>query len=301
VWLIASGEVVRAAGQRLPPAAGQRPPAAAGGTSVAPVRIVSTSPGITETLFALGLGPRVVAVSQFCRYPAEAAALPKVGPFLTSDPERIAALRPDLVILHSAAHGLDRRLAVMKLPVAVVERGTMSSVFASIRIIGRATGVPDRAERLVADLHARLDRLRRSVPPGPKPTVLFIIGRRAGMLADLVAVGRDAYLHELIEAAGGQNVLDVGIVPPYPRISMETVLRLNPDVIIDTVDMGETAAERRERAVANARLWRAYPTLTAVSTGRLFAATTDAVVVPGPRVVDAAEWIASLLRGGSSR
>jgi hypothetical protein len=65
--------------------------------------------------------------------------------------------------------------------------------------------------------------------------------------------------------------------------------------------MGETAAERRERAVANARLWRAYPTLTAVSTGRLFAATTDAVVVPGPRVVDAAEWIASLLRGGSSR
>jgi ABC-type Fe3+-hydroxamate transport system substrate-binding protein len=68
-------------------------------------------------------------------------------------------------------------------------------------------------------------------------------------------------------------------------------------VIVDTVDMGETAAERRQRAPINARLWAAYGTLTAVKSGRLYAATTDALVVPGPRVVDAAEWVAVLLRG----
>lgn len=262
-----------------------------------PSRIVSTSPSITETLFALGLGSRVVGVSQFCRYPAEVAGLPKVGPFLTPDPERIAALRPDLVILHSIANGIDRRLTALDIPFAVVQRGTMDSVMASIRIIGAAAGVTSRAEALVADLVRRLDRLRQSAPPGSRPTVLFIIGRRSGMLADLVAVGHDAYLDDLIEAAGGRNALDVGIVPPYPRISMETVLRLNPDVIIDTVDMGETVAERRDRSMANARLWQAYPSLKAVAAGRLHAATTDAVVVPGPRVVEAAEWMASLLRG----
>jgi iron complex transport system substrate-binding protein len=263
-----------------------------------PSRIVSTSPSITETLFALGLGDRVVGVSEFCRFPVEVASLPKVGPFLTPDPERIAALRPDLVILHSIPNGIDRRLSSLKIPFAVVERGTMGSVFASIRIVGGAAGVPDRAERLIADLTRRFDALRRAAPATSPPTVLFIIGRRPGMLADLVAVGEDAYLDDLIEVAGGRNALAGSRMPAYPRISMETVLRLDPDVIIDTVDMGETVAERTERAAANTRLWRAYPMLKAVTSRRLHAATTDAVVVPGPRVVEAAEWLASLIHGG---
>ena len=96
-------------------------------------------------------------------------------------------------------------------------------------------------------------------------------------------------------------MLDIAGQPEYPRISMETVLRLDPEVIVDTVDMGETQAERRQRAPINERLWTAYGTLTAVKTGRLYAATTDALVVPGPRVVDAAEWVAALLRGQAIR
>src|SRR5687768_6582781 len=154
-----------------------------------PSRIVSTSPSITETLFALGLGDRVVGVSEFCRFPVEVASLPKLGPFLTPDPERIAALRPDLVILHSIPNGIDRRLIALKIPFAVVQRGTMDSVMASIRIVGAAAGVSARSDALVTDLARRLDRLRQSAPPGSRPSVLFIIGRRPGMLADLVAVG----------------------------------------------------------------------------------------------------------------
>jgi ABC-type Fe3+-hydroxamate transport system substrate-binding protein len=82
---------------------------------------------------------------------------------------------------------------------------------------------------------------------------------------------------------------------------METILRFDPDVIVDTVDMGETDAERRQRQPINERLWSAYGTLTAVTTRRVHAATTDALVVPGPRVVEAAEWVAALLRQGSGR
>jgi ABC-type Fe3+-hydroxamate transport system substrate-binding protein len=131
--------------------------------------------------------------------------------------------------------------------------------------------------------------------------VLLIIGRRPGTLADLVGVGSGSYLNELIEVAGGINVLAIPGQPAYPTISMETVLRLNPDVIVDTVDMGETEADRRQRQPINARLWSAYPMLTAVRTNRLYAATTDALVVPGPRVVEAAEWIAALLRPEQGR
>jgi iron complex transport system substrate-binding protein len=264
-----------------------------------PMRIVSTSPSITETLFALGLGNRVVGVSTFCRFPSEAARLPKVGTFLKPDAEFIAGLRPDLVVVHEVSTGIDRKLASLHLPFVLVERGTLASVFSSIRQIGVAAGVPDRAETLVIDVERRLDVIRRSAAL-PRRRVLFIIGRHPGTLTDLVAIGPGSYLNDVIEIAGGANVLNIAGQPEYPRISMETVLRLDPEVIVDTVDMGETQADRRQRAPINERLWAGYGTLTAVKSGHLYAATTDALVVPGPRVVDAAEWVAALLRGKSA-
>lgn len=265
-----------------------------------PARIVSTSPSITETLFALGLGDRVVGVSTFCRFPPEAAGLPKVGTFLKPDAELIAGLRPDLVVVHEVSTGIDRKLASLRIPFVVVERGTLASVFSSIRQIAAAAGVPSRGDSLVADIKRRLDAVRRA-GAAPRPRVLFIIGRRPGTLADLVAIGAGSYVNDLIEIAGGENVLAVDGQPEYPRISMETVLRLDPDVIVDTVDMGETEAERRQRQPINARLWSAYGMLAAVKTQRLHAATTDALVVPGPRVVEAAEWVAALVRGKAGR
>jgi iron complex transport system substrate-binding protein len=267
----------------------------------APARIVSTSPSITETLFALGLGDRVVGVSAYCRFPPEVLRLPKVGTFLKPDAELIAGLQPDLVVVHELSTGIDRRLTSLRIPFVVVDRGTLPGVFSSIRQIGAGAGVPARADSLVADIERRLDGVRRAAGAAPRPRVLFIIGRNPGRLADLVAVGPGSYINDLIEIAGGTNVLAINGQPEYPRISMETVLRLDPDVIVDTVDMGETEAERRLRQPINERLWMAYRTLTAVRTRRILAVTTDALVVPGPRVVDAAEWVASLLRERSGR
>jgi iron complex transport system substrate-binding protein len=267
----------------------------------APARIVSTSPSITETLFALGLGDRVVGVSTFCRFPPEVARLPKVGTFLKPEAELIAGLRPDLVVVHDVSSGIDRKLAAMRIPYAVVERGTLASVFSSIRRIANAAGEPARGETLVGDIERRLGAVRAASAALPRVRVLFIIGRRLGSLSDLVAVGPASYINDLIEIAGGENVLAIAGQPEYPKISMETVLRLDPDVIVDTVDMGETEAERRQRQPINEQLWSAYPMLTAVRTKRLHAATTDALVVPGPRAVDAAEWVASLLRDRTSR
>jgi ABC-type Fe3+-hydroxamate transport system substrate-binding protein len=268
--------------------------------SAPPNRIVSTSPSITETLFALGLGDRVVGVSTYCRFPPEAAKLPKVGTFLKPDAEAIAALRPDLVFVHEVSNGIDRRLRSLRIPYVIVGRGSLPSVFATIRQIASAAGVSERGDRVVADTERRLAAIRSSAP-SKRPRVLFIIGRHPGMLVDLVAVGPGAYINDLIEIAGGTNVLDIAGQPQYPRISMEAILRFDPDVIIDSVDMGETEQQRRERGATNARLWMAYPTLAAVQSGHLYAATTDALVVPGPRVAEAAEWLAELIRGSERR
>jgi iron complex transport system substrate-binding protein len=265
-----------------------------------PSRIVSTSPAITETLFALGLGHRVVGVSAYCRFPAEVVKLPKVGTVLKPEAEAIAGLRPELVFVHEVSTGIDRKLASLRIPFVLVDRGTLATVFSAIRQVAAAAGVPERGNGLVGDIERKLEAVRRAAAGRQRPRVLFIIGRHAGQLSDLVAVGPGSYVNDLIGIAGGTNVLAIAGQPAYPRISMETVLRLDPDVIVDTVDMGDTAAERREREPINKRLWSAYGQLTAVRTKQVHAATTDALVVPGPRVVDAAEWMAALLRRKAS-
>ncbi|MGH9369946.1 MAG: helical backbone metal receptor, partial [Vicinamibacterales bacterium] len=193
-----------------------------------PARIVSTSPSITETLFALGLGDRVVGVSTYCRFPPEVLKLPKIGTFLQPDAELIAGLSPDLVIVHEVSNGIDRRLNALGIRFVVVERGTLASVFSSIRQIAAAAGVAGRGETLVAEIQRGLGAVRRDGSRGPRRRVLFIIGRRPGVLADLVAVGPGSYLNDVIDIAGGTNVLSIAGQPEYPRISLETVLRLDP-------------------------------------------------------------------------
>jgi iron complex transport system substrate-binding protein len=259
-----------------------------------PQRIVSTSPTVTETLFALGIGDRVVGVSRYCRYPAAAIALPKIGTFLKPDAELIARLRPDLVVMHESHTTTAQRLKALSIPFITVERGTLASVFSNIRDIGAAAGVVDRATALVRDLEQQLARVRQAVAGRPPKRVLIVVGRRAGTLTDIVVAGRGTYLNDLAGVAGGVNVLDDPKLPEYPRISLETVIRLKPDAIIDAADMGEQIDESRVRRTE--ALWAAQPLVTA-SGIRVHGVTGEAFVTPGPRVTDVARELARYLHG----
>lgn len=261
-----------------------------------PSRIVSTSPSITETLFALGLGDRVVAVSRYCRFPPSVIALPRVGTFLQPDVELIARLEPDLVVVHPGPGSTQRSLERLKIRFVVVERGGLDTVYSSIRRIGDAARVPDRATALVSTIEERLNRVRQAVATRKAQRVLLIVGRRPGTLTDLVAVGRRSYMSDLAAIAGGINVLADAGLPEYPRISMETVIRLAPDVIIDAGDMGDTPDEREARRTLTAGLWRRQQ-VAAARAGRVHAVISDAFVVPGPRVVEVAETMAMWLHG----
>ena len=260
-------------------------------------RIVSTSPSITETLFALGLGDRVVGVSMYCRFPEIVKTLPKVGTFLKPDAELIAKLRPDLVFIHPGPNDVVRQLASLNIRSVTVARGALPSVYASIRSIGSAAEVPGRADELVAALQHHLDAVRAAVAGRMRKKVLVIVGRRPGTLTDLVAVGRDSYLSELVDIAGGSNVLGGAGLPEYPRISMETVIRLAPDVIVDAGDMGDTPAERKRREAATLNAWSAQTAVAAVGQHGVHPVMSDAFVVPGPRVVEVADTLASWLHG----
>ena len=164
-------------------------------------RIVSTSPSITETLFALGLGDRVVGVSTYCRYPAAVAAAAEDRHVPTSGCRADRAPAADLVIVHAGPHDAPRQLAVLGIPVG--RRRSRHAAGASTRRFGRlarAAGVGDRAERARRRIcRAVSTRVRAAVAGRPSKKVLMIVGRRPGTLTDLVAVGRDSYLNDLVD------------------------------------------------------------------------------------------------------
>lgn len=260
-------------------------------------RIVSTAPSTTEMLFALGLGDRVVAVSSFCRYPPQVRSLPKIGNVLHPDFERIVALRPDLVIVNDKLPDLAGRLATASVPFVSVGTTTLADVSTAMLRIGEAAGIGGHARDVVGAIDDRLERVRRRAPAAPRPKVLLIVGRQAGALRGMIAAGAGSYLSDLIDIAGGVNAVAGASALPYPQVSLESVLSLNPDVIVDTVDMGEADVDRVRRHAESWALWKRHETIAAVRSRRVRVAETDALFVPGPRVVDAAEWLADVIHG----
>jgi iron complex transport system substrate-binding protein len=267
------------------------------GAQTNPERIVSTSPSITEALFALGLGPHVVGVSNYCEYPPQVKELPKVGTFLKPDTELIARLRPDLVILHKLPNDVADRLDALHIKYAVVDQGGLTDAFTEIQQIGTAAGVTTQAAALVAKIRARLEQIRSQTSKANKPTVAFVIGREPGTLSGLILVGHDLFLNDLIEVAGGRNLIAEDSSQPYPHVSLETILRMNPDVVIDMGDMGATAQERERKVAENLSLWKHVSNLSAVKNAHVYSLTSTAFVVPGPRVTEAAETLFTLLHG----
>ena len=125
-----------------------------------PQRIVSLSPNLTETLFALGLGERVVGVTAFCAYPPEAAALPRVGGQMDANPEAIAALRPDLVILFDYQEKIGRQIAAIGTPTLMVPGKSLDDILALVERLGEACAVPDNARRLRAGMEERIEAVQ---------------------------------------------------------------------------------------------------------------------------------------------
>jgi iron complex transport system substrate-binding protein len=260
-----------------------------------PRRIVSTAPSLTETLFALGLGDAVAGVSQHCHYPPEAKSRPKIGTYVNPNVEAIVALRPDLVVLQETPSQAAAQLQRVGISTLVLHHGNLDSVFATITAIGNRCGIPDRAAKLNAEIHARLDAIRRHTAGQSRRSLVFIVGRSPGSLDNLIAVGKGSYLNELIEIAGGVNAL-AQTPMPYPKVSLESMIGVNPDVLVDMGDMAETLGVTEEHKRSVVALWSRYPTLKAVQHGRVFAVASDIFVVPGPRVVDAAEEFEKMLQ-----
>jgi iron complex transport system substrate-binding protein len=264
-----------------------------------PRRIVSTAPSITEALFALSLGDQVVGVSRYCNYPPQVSKLPKVGSYVKPDLEAIARLAPSLVVLQNAASDVTDRLKALRIAFVEVPHGSLEDVFTGIQIMGASTGVTDRSARLVAQIRSSLEKIQSKARTMPSPRVIAILNRRPGTLTDLTAVGPDNYVNQILEIAGATNILAKVGLPRYPHISLETVLRENPDVILDLSSLQDTEAMRQSARPAVLSLWRENRTLKAVQSGHVYFGTSNALLVPGPRAPEAAEMLLAFMHNGA--
>jgi ABC-type Fe3+-hydroxamate transport system substrate-binding protein len=249
-----------------------------------PVRIVSLAPSITETVYVLGEGDRLVGVTDYCDYPPEATKKPRVGGISTPNFEAILALRPDLVIATSESNYAEHveRLASLGLPVYVVRPVDWETVLESIDRIGGVLGRDAAARAQVAAMRRDADAIGHAVAGVPRPRVLYVVWPNP-----LIAPGRGTLISELIQRAGGESI--TGAEPlPYPRLSLETVVERRPDRII----VGRHGQETVEELL---RGWERLGSVSAVREGRVYGVDGNLVHRPGPRMVEALRALAHVI------
>lgn len=256
-------------------------------TSTGPARIVSLTPSVTETLFALGAGGRVVAVCNHCDFPEEAGRLPRVGSFLLPVIERIVGLEPDLVLTSPSPGNRNAVEAIERagVRVVVVSEGSASlgELEAAILATAAAVGEAAAGDELVAEIQTRLAAVRARVAKLARPRTAVVIG-----VEPLVLAGPASYLGELVEVAGGLQLSD-SLAGKWPRVGWELLVASRPEVIIDL------SASMSGTSEASMRRWQRFPDMPAVANRRVVMPRSDAPLRPGPRVVEAAEIIADAI------
>jgi iron complex transport system substrate-binding protein len=259
-----------------------------------PARIVSLVPAVTEMLFAIGAGDRVVGVSSYDDYPPEARSRPRVGALVDPDVERIFSLRPDLVIVYGTQTEFVDRLNRVGVSAFSYEHAGLADIMTTIRRLGERIGRADAARQLADRLDADLAGIRRLVSGRPRPKTALIFGREPGTLRSIHASAGVGFMHDMLEAAGGADLFD-DIKRQSVQVSTEMLLARSPDVILEVNAAADWTAERiaRERDV-----WRALAALPAVGANRIYILADERLVIPGPRVVEAVRLMARALHPG---
>jgi iron complex transport system substrate-binding protein len=265
------------------------------GFAATPQRIVSIIPAVTEMIFAMGDGAKVVGVSSFDAFPPEVSRLPRVGALLDPDVERLLSLRPDLVVLYATQTELKQRLDRASIPYYSYEHRALADITSTVRAVGARIGSAGRAERLAADIERAIASVRRSVAKRARPRTLLVFEREGSSLRNIYATGGYGFLHDMVEAAGGDDVF-ADIKQQSVQASTELILSRRPDVIVelrygDNVKVADIPREMQA--------WNALAAIPAVKNHRVHVLVGDEYVIPGPRVADAIERLARVIHSGA--
>jgi len=246
-------------------------------------RIISLNPATTEMLFAIGAGDRVIGRTTWDSYPDFVRLIPDMGPGLRPNLEVVIAAKPDLVILYASADNRPAadRLRALGISTLAVKNDSIGDLARTLRLLGIVTGDSVRAAIVADSVAATLDRVRAATKGRSRPTAFWYIWD-----SPLITIGRGSYMSELLEIAGARNLYD-DMTVPSPSVTLEDVVRRNPDVVI--------AGPDGTRNLSTDARWLALP---AVRAGRIIVADTALVAKPSVRLGEAAVSLARMLHPG---
>lgn len=250
-------------------------------------RVISLAPSLTESIFAVGAGEKLVGVTSFCNYPEEAKKLPKIGDTMKPNLETIVALKPQLVLLStdSQLESFLRQMEAQNIPAFVTGAKDFDDVLRILKLVGDLLDRPDEAEKLVQNLQSRVADIEAKVKNenhSDKPVRVFVqISHEP-----LYTIGKTSFLTDLVGRAGGESVTS-GVETAYPNISRETALAAEPDAIILSVD--------ESMGSQNVAPDDAFKNSPAVKNHRVYQINGDLLTRPSPRTADLIEEIARAL------
>lgn len=245
-------------------------------------RIISLAPSMTELLFSLGAGDKVVGVVEYSDFPEAAKQIPVVGRFDRLDVERILSLQPDLIISWQSGNpgGTVQRLREMGYPVYTAEPVTVSSIADTLLRLGILTGQSDRAEALSATLEHSVARMQTRYQSASAVSVFYQVWHNP-----IISVGGNELINDMVTLCGGKNIFDD--LPVGPAVNLEDILARRPEVIIAS----GASADRPEWL----DLWQQWPSIPAVANNQLYAIPPDLVQRHSMRALEGLEQMCKLI------
>jgi len=254
-----------------------------------PTRIVSLSPSLTHIIYALGEMDRIVGVTIYSDFPPEAAKLPKVGGWVNPNFEAIVALRPDAVLLmkdQDAMFGEKLRSLGLK-TVIVSGNDSVEDIIDTVNFIGGLLDKNEKAKEVTGHIEDSLTAVRKKTENLPRKKTLFVVGRNPGTLEDIYVIGQNNYINELIEIAGGENVVKNERFSI--KLTREAILTLDPDVIV------EVNHEQPDKEEEILRVWKGLGESRAVRNGRVYILPTTVLLHPSQTIAEGAGVLAGVL------
>lgn len=255
----------------------------------APKRIISLSPNITQIVYALGAWDSVVGVTIYADFPTEVEETPKVGGWVNPNMEAILTLKPDLVLLMKDQNTIfGQKLDNLGLNKYVIDSNdSVEDILESITALGVVLDKETRAESLTSEIRNELKRITLRTKEAEKKKVLIVVGRNPGTLEDIYVIGRNNYMNELLNMAGGENVIENDRLSV--KLTKEAVLTLNPDVII------EINHDKSRREAQILETWGNLNLANAVRNNEVYILPSTVLLHPSQRILEGAKVLTEIL------
>ena len=259
--------------------------------NVAPRRIITLSPAVTEIVFALGLGEYVVAASDFANYPPEVNTKERVGGYFNPNLEKILALRTDCVITQGSHPKLVNFCNQYDIKLTQVALDGIDSLYQTLTLLGRILDCRKQAVQLKYSIENKLNAIKEKVGERDRIKTFFCFNRRQGELHSLYTISSEGFLGELLDSVGGENIY-TNLTSMYQKISRESLIRAAPEVIIEVQNNRAMSIDQRQKLIND---WQQLSIIPAVKNDRIYILTDDYILLPGPRIPRIAARLAEVI------